>query len=128
MGLDPTGWYSASVQGTTTDSAGIATIRFSLAILDVFSGRKDTYRTLRRSLRSWAPGREHIVPLADEAHQWPTAPSHTHNGAWAASDLCDKWWPELFLPGHSLASTCKYWQEEVQGVSLHNRGHDDAKM
>lgn len=102
-------------------------VLFGPSLGGIYARQKDTYRTLRRGLRSWAPGREHIVPSADEAHQWPTAPSHTHNGAWAASGLCDKWWPELFLPGHSLASTCKYWQEEVQEVSLHNRGHH-AKM
>ena len=48
----------------------------------------------------------------DEVHEWPTAPSHTHNGSWAASDLGEKWWSELFLPGFDLRDVRDHWDEE----------------
>ena len=44
---------------------------------------------------------DQIVPDGLRLHDFPRAPSHTHMGAWAESDV-EKWWTELFLPGFSL--------------------------
>ena len=36
-----------------------------------------------------------------------------HNGTWASSDLGEKWWPELFLPGFDLRAVRDHWDEEA---------------
>ena len=91
-----------------------ADVLFGPSLGGIYSAQQESYRKLHRSLQRWAPGREHIVPTGDEVHGWPTAPSHTHNGAWAASDLGEKWWTELFLPEHDLATARAHWDEDGQ--------------
>lgn len=76
-----------------------ADVLFSPCLGGIYAKQQDSYRAMHSALKAFAPGREHIVPNGDEGHDWPTAPSHTHNGAWAASDVAEKWWTELFLPG-----------------------------
>ena len=77
-----------------------ADVLFSPSLGGIYTKQQDSYRVMHNALKEFAPGREHIVPTGEEGHNWPTAPSHTHNGAWAASDV-DKWWTELFLPGET---------------------------
>ena len=91
-----------------------ADVLFGPSLGGIYNRQQESYRKLHRSLQRWAPGREHIVPTGDEVHGWPTAPSHTHNGAWAASDLGEKWWTELFLPEHDLATARAHWDEDGQ--------------
>jgi hypothetical protein len=78
-----------------------ADVLFSPSLGGIYTKQQDSYRAMHKALKEFAPGREHIVPTGEEEHNWPTAPSHTHNGAWAASDVAEKWWTELFLPGET---------------------------
>ena len=78
-----------------------ADVLFSPSLGGIYAKQQDSYRAMHSALKAFAPGREHIVPTGEESHDWPTAPSHTHNGAWAASDIAEKWWTELFLPGEA---------------------------
>ena len=80
----------------------VADVLFSPSLGGIYSKQQDSYRAMHQALKELAPGREHIIPTGEEGHDWPTAPSHTHNGAWAASDVVEKWWTELFLPGETL--------------------------
>jgi hypothetical protein len=79
-----------------------ADVLFSRSLGGIYAKQQDSYRAMHAALKAFAPGREHIVPTGEEGHEWPTAPSHTHNGTWAASDIAEKWWPELFLPGETF--------------------------
>ena len=94
-----------------------ADVLFGPSLGGIYTKQQEGYRKMRAALSRWAPGREHIVPTGEEVHQWPTAPSHTHNGSWAESDLGEKWWPETFLPGHDLDTARAHWQEGDGGQS-----------
>ena len=90
-----------------------ADVLFSRSLGGIYAKQQDSYRAMHAALKAFAPGREHIVPTGEEGHDWPTAPSHTHNGTWAASDIAEKWWPELFLPGeihNRLRTVLHVWQ------------------